>query len=755
MQPALAEATATEADVSDADLETIRREQWRMSLQKQPIAIWGNAVGVLLFGWFIWRHSPSTLIPVWIGLGIAVALARASTVHIVGARAIAENGLGYARRLVLAVTGAGGLVWSLGFGLFLPGNGIAVQWAAGAFMAALNAGALGTSSSVFSLFAVFTLAANLPLFGVLIAQGTVDAAIVAMAVTLLSVVMIGTALRTAAQIHEVIATRVANQRLVDRLDHAREEAEAAARAKSAFLANMSHEIRTPMNGILGMGRLLGRSHLTPEQREHLGKIQRAAEGLLTVIDDILDFTRIEAGKLRLETTVFAYADVLQRLEDILGLRAREKGLSLRFETAPDVPAHLEGDPHRLGQILLNLTGNAVKFTEQGEVAIHTDVAETPDSEHGEVVTLVIAVTDTGVGMTAEQQAKLFDVFAQGDPSMARRFGGSGLGLAICQRLTRLMSGDITATSTAGVGTRFTLHLPLRRADADRVPPNKQNDLSALDLARLRGCRVLLAEDNPINQEVGRELLADAGMHVTVVADGEDAVQAARTQVFDIVLMDVQMPRMDGYTAVGNLRADPVLADLPVIALTAHALDEARTRSLAAGMDDHLAKPFKPETLYTTLLAWLPEIRTDDGTNAAERNAPDISATGAPDRLPNLPGLNVDTGLRHTAGKPHLYRRMAARFRDRYTDGTTELREHLTSGDLAGAERWIHSLKSLAGTLGATDVGRVSETIETALREGRSLDVADLDELDTALTTVLTAVNRLLDARPEPPESANP
>jgi signal transduction histidine kinase/CheY-like chemotaxis protein len=599
--PAGADAPA--GDAADSDEAAIRREQWRMVLQKHPIAIWGNAFGVVLFAIMLWFRAPAPAIWVWAAVGLGLALMRAAAIRRLHDQVLDGADARRARGLIVLLSVAAGLIWGVAFVLFLPGRPLELFAAAGAFLAALNAGAITTSASVYGAYAAFILSVNVPLLALLAGQMAVPHGTLAAGIGLLTVVMLSAGRRTHLQMREMLATRFANQRLIRDLDRSRMAAESAASAKSSFLANMSHEIRTPMNAILGMSRRLGDTHLNPRQRNYLDKIQGAADGLLTVIDDILDFSKVDAGKLDLENTAFAYGEVLQRLDDVLSLRASEKGLTLRYESDSDVPPFLRGDPYRLGQVLLNLAGNAIKFTERGEVVVHAGV----EADDGETVRLAITVRDTGIGLTETQRTELFEVFAQGDASMTRRFGGAGLGLAISQRLTRLMGGQITVASEPGVGSDFTVHVPLGRAAPSEVARTEKPaalDTAALD--RLSGARVLLAEDNEVNQELGRELLEDAGMRVTVVPDGQAAIEALRRMPHDLVLMDVQMPGVDGYTATGWLREDPRLNTIPIIALTAHALPEAHERSLAMGMDDHVTKPFTPEDLYRALLAWLPQ-----------------------------------------------------------------------------------------------------------------------------------------------------
>ena len=673
------------------------------------------------------------------------------------------------------------------------------------------------------------------------------------------------------------------------LEHGREQAEAASRAKSEFLANMSHEIRTPINAILGMNQLLYRTRLNAHQRDYLSKSWSATQNLLTIINDILDFSKIEAGQLDIETTDFAYERVLDDVANVVGLKAEEKNLELIFHTDPRVPTRLRGDPLRLGQILLNLASNAVKFTPSGEVVVRTEVA----GDDGATVTLRVEVTDTGVGMTEEQQERLFRAFSQGDTSTTRRFGGTGLGLVICHRLTRLMNGSINVRSTRGIGTAFTFEVSVERADdaiapvpdrvnrfggwrvlvvddnrsllkallalfegwgakvdaaqsgeaalrfaasrhaagdsydlvlADyRVPgmggltlcrqlrdrygealslavlmmtssdsadqgdaaslhgvdaivqkpltggklaeslltalheepgdTRRQLDAPALsdaDLARLKNRRVLLVEDNEINQEVGAQLLADIGVRVDLANNGADALDAVRRQPYDIVVMDVQMPVVDGYEAARRLRSDPELSAVPVIALTAHAMSGERENCLNAGMDDYLSKPVEAEQLYRALLKWLPSRDTaappsEPGERPAAENTSEIAAESASeDGLPKrLPGLDIEQGLRYVANRPEMYRRMAGRFRERYAHGVSALRDMIAAGQHEEAHREAHSLKNLAGTLGAIELQPISEDVERLLSEdGAEVPEPLMTQMEARLDEVLAAIDRL-------------
>ncbi len=384
---------------------------------------------------------------------------------------------------------------------------------------------------------------------------------------------------------------------------AKEAAEAASRAKSTFLANMSHELRTPMNAIMGMTSMALRRAEAPQLRDQLGKIDSASKHLLAVINDILDISKIEAERMTLEQVSFKLGEVLENLMSLIGHKVTDKGLKLRVDLTPDVAClTLLGDPLRLGQILLNFTGNAVKFTAQGSITVRIRMTEDSAAD----VRLRFEVEDTGIGISAEDQKRLFTAFEQADSSMTRKYGGTGLGLAISKRLAQMMGGEVGVASQPGSGSTFWFTVRLGKTTDAVSPAPTFSGQSANErlLDAFAGTRILLAEDEPINQEVSRGLLEDAGLVVDLAEDGTQAVDMAQQYRYALILMDIQMPHLNGLDATRTIRALPGFAETPIIAMTANAFDEDRQVCIDAGMNDHVGKPVDPDKLYETLLKWL-------------------------------------------------------------------------------------------------------------------------------------------------------
>ena len=380
-------------------------------------------------------------------------------------------------------------------------------------------------------------------------------------------------------------------------------AEAANRAKSTFLANMSHELRTPMNGIMGLTGLALRHAEDPKLRDQLGKITQASRHLLNVINDILDISKIEAERLTLEQVPFKFGTVLENLMSLIWQRVNDKGLKLHIDMAPEIARQTWlGDPLRLGQILLNLTGNALKFTEQGAITVRARLVEESASD----VLLRFEVQDTGIGISAEDQKRLFTAFEQADGTMTRKYGGTGLGLAISKRLAHMMGGDAGVVSQVGQGSTFWFTVRLGKA-TDAVlpaPTSAQDSVETRLRSQFAGTRLLLAEDEPVNQEVSRGLLEDVGLAVDVAEDGTVAVALAKRHRYALILMDMQMPKLNGLDATRQIRNLPGYELTPILAMTANAFGEDRQVCLDAGMNAHIAKPVDPEVLFETLVKWL-------------------------------------------------------------------------------------------------------------------------------------------------------
>ena len=527
----------------------------------------------------------------------------------------------------------------------------------------------------------------------------------------------------------------ARRQMEEQLIEARRGAEAASQAKSEFLANMSHEIRTPMNAVIGMARLALATELTAKQRNYLEKISSAAEMLLGILNDILDFSKIEAGRMEIERTDFSLRSVLDSLHSLLAFKAAEKGLELTVSMTGEVPDSLRGDPLRLGQVLINLGNNAVKFTQKGRVEIQAELLE----RSGRNMTLRFTVTDTGIGMSEEEQCKLFQLFSQADSSITRQYGGTGLGLSISKKLVEMMGGSIQAASVAGKGSTFTVTLPLETGHSREETSAVRPEQPSLDFGRLRGAKILLAEDNAFNQELTVALLQRRGIEVTVANNGAEAVELLRRERFDCVLMDLQMPVMDGCTACRELRQLPNGRDLPVIALTANVMTGDKEKSQAAGMNGHIGKPFREEELLAALCRLLPQGRPQAAPEPAVLLPKQDPAAG----FAALRGVDAGKGLENTMNDPGFYRKILRLFQQDQGDFIKKFMAAQQSGDLEGAARLAHTLKGVAATIGATGLHEAALQLEQNCRQQHD-DCAELLRQTAAeLEQVLRGIDTLL------------